>query len=195
MIIGITGSIGSGKTTAAKMFGAHCYNRIDADKIAHEIIKKNSAAYKKIIKAFGAGILDKNKDVERKRLGDAVFGDDRKLKTLNSIMHPIIIESIKNEISKIKNKCQGKTRIVIDAPLLLETDTKNLVDKIIIVKCDEKNAVKRLNKKYPKEKIEKILKSQMPLDEKLKYADSVVDNNKDLQNLRNRVREIVEELN
>ena len=194
MIIGITGSIGSGKTTAAKLFSRHWYNRIDADEIGHEIIKKNSVAYKKVIKGFGSEILDKNKNINRKKLGEIVFSDRNKLKKLNSIMHTIIINEIINQIKKIKEKCGKKTKIVIDAPLLLETGTKNLVDKTIVVKCDIENIIKR-SKRYTKERIEKILKSQTPLDEKLKYADFVVDNDKDLKHLKKQVKNIIKKLN
>ncbi len=195
MIIGITGSIGSGKTTVAKIFSKHWYNRIDADEIGHEIMKKSSIVYKKILNYFGNKILDKNKNIDRKKLSDIVFSDDKKLKRLNSIMHSIILNEIKNQIEKIQNKCGDNTKVVIDAPLLLETKTKDLIDKIIVIKCTKNNILKRLNKKYPKEKIEKILKVQMPLDKKLKYADFTVDNNKDLKHLEKQVKKIIEKLN
>ena len=195
IIIGITGSIGSGKTTVAKLFSKHWYNRIDADEIGHEIIKKNSIAYKKIIKEFGNEILNKNKDIDRIKLGDIVFNDNKKLKQLNSITHPIIINEIKNQIKRIKNKCSDKTKIVIDAPLLLETKTRDLIDKIIIINCNKENIIKRLNKKYKKEKIESILNAQMPLNEKLKYAYFVIDNNKDLKQLEKQIKKIIKKLN
>ena len=191
MIVGITGSIGSGKTTVAKLFSRHWFKRIDADEIAHEIIKKNSIAYKKIVKIFGNGILDKNKNIERKKLGDIVFNDRKSLRKLNSITHPIIIA----EIKKIQKKCGENTKIVIDAPLLLETKTKNLADKIIVVNCDKKNIMNRIDKKYSKEKIEKILKIQMPPNDKLKYADFAIDNNKDLKHLEMQVKNIIGILN
>lgn len=193
MIIGITGSIGSGKTTVAKIFSRHWYNRIDADEIGHEIIKKNSVAYKKIIDEFGNGVLDNNKSIERENLGDIAFNNDKKLKKLNSITHPIIINEIKKQIKKI-SKCKDKTRIVIDAPLLLETKAKNLVDKIIVVRCSKESIVKRLSKKIPEDKIERILKSQMPLKEKLKYADFVIGNNGDLKHLEKQVKSIIKKL-
>ncbi len=195
MIIGITGSIGSGKTTVAKLFSRHWYKRIDADEIGHQVIKKNSVIYKKIMKEFGNEILDKNSNIDRKKLSDIVFSDAGKLKKLNSITHPIIIDNIKNKISKIKKQCQNKVRIVIDAPLLIETNLKNLVDKIIVIKCNKKSILQRLNKKFAKEKIEKILKLQMPLNEKLKYADFVINNNKDLKYLENQVINIIKKLN
>ena len=194
MIIGVTGPIGSGKTTVAKLFRRHWYNRIDADEIGHDILKKNYVTYAKIVKFFGNGILDKNKDINRKKLGDIVFDNEKKLEKLNSLTHPIIIKSIKNEISKIKKRCGGKTRMIIDAPLLLETKMENLVDKVVVVKCSKKNILKRLNKKYSKGKIEKILKRQMPLEEKLKHADFVVDNNKSIKHLEKQVERIIEML-
>ena len=194
MIIGITGSIGSGKTTVAKLFSRHWYNRIDADEIGHQIIKNNSAAYKKIINEFGSGILDKNVSIDRKKLGDIVFNDNKKLKILNSITHPLIVQEIRNQIKQIKQKCGSRTKIIIDAPLLLKTKTKNLVDNIIVVKSNEKDILKRLNKRFPKEKIERILKSQMPLKEKLKYADFVIDNNRDLKHLERQVKNIIQKL-
>ena len=195
MILGITGSIGSGKTTIAKLFSKHWYSRIDADGAGHQIIKKNPDAYRKIVDEFGNEILDKSRNIDRKKLGNIVFSDDKKLRKLNLIMHPLIIKEIKNQIKKIQKKCGNDAKIIIDAPLLLETKTKNLVGKVIVVESNKKNAIKRLNKKYSKEQIEKILKSQMPLNEKLKHADFVIDNNKDLKHLEKQVENIIKQLN
>ena len=193
MIIGVTGSVCSGKTAAAKLFSRHWYSRIDADEIGHNLIKKNSKAYGKIVREFGNGILGKNSNIDRKKLGEIVFNDIKKLKKLNSIMHPLIINEIKNNIRKIKQECGNKAKIVLDAPLLLETKAKNLVDKVIIVKCSNENILKR-NKKFTGRQIERILNNQMPLNEKLKYADFVIDNNKDLKNLEKQVEDIIQKL-
>ena len=193
MIIGITGSIGSGKTTAAKIFSRHWYTRIDADEIGHQIIK-NKEVKDKIIKNFGNSVLDKNKQIDRAKLGDIVFDNSAKLKKLNSITHLPIIKKIKNRVKNIEKKCGDKTRIVIDAPLLLETKTKNLVDKVVLIKANKENILKRLNRKYPKGKIERILKAQMPPNKKIKYADFVIDNNKDLKHLEKQVKEIINKL-
>ena len=108
-------------------------------------------------------------------------------------MHPAIINEIKNQIKKISEKCGQKTKIVIEAPLLLETKAKNLVNKVIVVKCNEKNILKR-NKKFSREQIERILNVQAPLHEKLKYADFVIDNNKDLNYLEKQVINIIKKL-
>ncbi len=187
MIIGITGSIGSGKTTAANLFKKHGFKVINADEIGHKLMKRNSAAYKKIAKIFGKGILDKSKNIDRKKLGGIVFNDYGKLEKLNSVMHPLILNEIKNSIKKIRNKDK---KIIVDVPLLLETKAKNLVDKVIVVKADKKNIIKRLSKKYSKDKIEKILKLQMPIWEKLKHADFVIDNNRDFGHLKNQIKKL-----
>ena len=189
MIIGITGQIGSGKTAAAKLFRKHGFRVIDADKVSHSLMRKKSPIYSKLLKNFGKGILDENENIDRKKLGDLAFAEARKLKKLNSIMHAAIISSVKGAIKKNKN---GK--IIIDAPLLLETKAKNLVDKVIVVRAGIKKIFKR-NEKFSKEQIERILNVQMPLNEKLKYADFVIDNNKGLKHMKKQVENAVNQLN
>ncbi|MBI3035588.1 dephospho-CoA kinase [Candidatus Woesearchaeota archaeon] len=194
MILGITGSIGSGKTTAAGIFSRHHYSVIDADRIGHEILKKNFPIRKRIINEFGKEILDNSKNINRKKLGDIVFNDKKKSRKLNSIMHQAIIKEIKNQIQRIKNQCGGNAKVVIDAPLLLETKTKNLVDKVIVVNADKRKIFAR-SKHFSKSEIERILKMQMPLNEKIRHSDFVIDNNKDLAHLEKQAEKIIEKLN
>lgn len=192
-ILGITGAVCSGKTAAAKIFSRYWYTRIDADRIGHNLIKKNSKAYNEVIREFGNEVTNKNKNIDRRKLGNVVFNDDKKLRKLNSIMHPLIIKEIKNQIKQIQKKCGDKTKTIIDAPLLLETKAKNLVDKIIVIKCSKENILKR-SKKFTRQQIEKILKVQMPLKEKLKYADFVIDNNKDTRHMERQVKNIIQKI-
>lgn len=193
MILGITGSIGSGKTTIAKLFSKHHFNRIDADEIGHELMQKNVSIRRKLKNFFGNEIIDKNKDIDRKKLGEIVFNDKEKLKKLNSIMHQLIITEIKNQIEKIQNKCGNAAKIIIDAPLLLETKARNLVDKVIVIRCDKRKIFVR-NKNFSRHEIEKILKLQMPLEKKLKYADFVIDNTKDFQHLGKQVENLLKKI-
>jgi dephospho-CoA kinase len=167
MIIGITGNFGSGKTTVAKAFGRMGYFVIDADKIGHDILKKE--AYAKVVKAFGKGIL-KNRKIDRKKLGQIVFNDKSKLRKLNKITHPIIIKNINKKIKSLKNK-----KIIIDAAVLIEAKWYKICDKVIVVKISKENQLKRAkNKEYAKA----IIKNQMSQTKKLKYADFVIDNDK-----------------
>ena len=189
MIIGITGSIGSGKTTVASIFSRQGFLLIDADEISHSLIRKNRAGYRKVLTEFGDKILDKNMDIDRKKLGDIVFNDARKLDKLNSLLHPSIGSEIRKKTKKSKNK-----DFVLDIPLLIETNAKNLVDKIVLVKSDKRDIFSRLRKKYPREKIEKILKSQMPFKQKLRYADFVVKNDGNDKGLEKQVLEILKKL-
>jgi dephospho-CoA kinase len=167
MIIGITGNFGSGKTTVANMLKKLGYSVIDADKIGHDILKKE--VKKQVLKVFGKDILKKNQ-IDRKKLGKIVFNDKSKLKKLNKITHPIIIKKINKKIKSIKNK-----KIAIDAAVLIEAKWYKICDKVIVVKISRENQLKRAkNKEYAKA----IIKSQLPQNKKLKYADFVIDNNK-----------------
>jgi len=191
MIIGITGAIGSGKTTVSNIFEKYGFKVINADELYHKISKPKKLIYGKIIKEFGNKIVNPDKSINRDKLKKIVFSNDKKLKKLNSITHPMIIDEIKKLIKKSKNK-----NMIIDAPLLLESDAKKLVNKIIVVKCDDKTRIKRLLKKgkLSQKEIERITKSQMPLKEKLKFADFVIDNSKDSRNMELQVKNIISKL-
>ena len=184
MIIGITGSFGSGKTTTANIFKKYGFKVINVDRLYHGIYNKNKSLKNRIKKEFGT--------TDRNKLKKIVFSDSRKLKKLNKITHPLIIKEVKKAVSKINKK-----NIIIDSPLLLEAKAKGLVDKIIVVKASKKNCIERIltKKKYSKKEIEQIMKSQMPLNKKLRYADFVVDNNKSVKDTRKQVKDIVDKLN
>ena len=169
MIIGITGSFGSGKTTIANMFRKYGFEVINADKLYHGIYDRNEALRNKIKKEFGT--LDRNK------IKKIVFNDSKKLKKLNEITHPIIIKEIKNKINEIK-KNNEDSNIALDVPLLIEAKMQRMADKIIVVKCNKKIQFERLLKKgkHTRKEIENIISSQMPLNEKLKHADFIIDN-------------------
>lgn len=184
MIIGITGSFGSGKSTVAKMFKNYGFRIINIDKLYHNIYSKDKSLQKKIIKEFGT--------INRVELKKIVFKDSKKLRKLNQLTHPLILKETKKIIKNSINK-----NIVIDAPLLLESDAKKLVDKIIVVKSTKKNSIQRIrkkNKKYTLKEINEIMNSQMSLKEKIKYADFVVDNDKTVSNTKKQVNKIIKKL-
>ena len=170
IVIGVTGSIGSGKSSAARYLGKHGFTVLDVDHIYDEISGKGSAIQQKIRKSFGDWAVVKGK-LNRAALREAVFKDRKKLKLLNSITHPYIIKEMLKRLKKTKGNA------VLDVALLVETGFHKLCDYVILVRCPTKVVVKRLWKyrKMPKSQVMAILKAQMPSVKKLKHANFVAD--------------------
>lgn len=177
MIIGLTGAVASGKSLVAaefKKLGAYI---IDADIIAREVLAPGEEPFNKVIDEFGDKILSKDGKIERKTLADIVFNDCAKLATLNRITHPEIIKRILDRIEEIRES-DPKAIIVLDAPLLIEVGLHEKVDHVVVVYVDEDTLVKRIidrDKLNPKDAV-KRLACQMPLKEKIEYADHVIYN-------------------
>lgn len=173
MIIGVTGSFGSGKTTAAKFFKKLGAYIIDADKVYGALIRPDKKCCKKIVKYFGKTILKKDGRIDRPALGQIVFKEKKKLKLLNKITHPEIIKEIKHNIGSIKSRV-----IIIDAALLVETLFYKKLDGLIVIKTKESVLVNRLlrDKKLTKEDILRRIRLQAPLKKKLAAADFIIDN-------------------
>jgi len=191
-IIGITGCFGSGKTIVATIFKSLGAFVIDADKIAHNLIKPHSASYKNILKVFGEKILGKGKEINRGALGKIVFNNKVKLNKLNKILHPVIIKIIQKQIKVSKNKI-----IVIDAPLLLESKLNKSINKLVVVKATKKTQEKRLKKRIKgieKDDISKRIAAQLPLAKKLKQADFIINNNGSVKRTRAQVLKIYRDL-
>lgn len=184
LIIGLTGGSGCGKTTVANILKELGGYIIDADKLAHKIIKKGKKAYYEIIDAFGEEILTKEKNIDRKALGGIVFSEKEKLELLNFITHKYILEEIYNEIDFAKNQEKYKY-IVLDAPLLIETNLHKIVDTVWIVYADKKERIKRLIKRdnISKEIIEKRINMQTPFEKNKPFSDFII-YNKENTNLK-----------
>lgn len=195
--IGLTGSIASGKSTVSGFLRELGAIVIDADKVAKEIVKPGTPALKEIVKCFGKDVLNKDGSLNRKKLADMVFSDSAKLKILNEITHPRIVEKIKNTIACLEKK--DKTRlIVIDAPLLIETGLDKLVDEVWVVYVTPKTQIERLlqrEKDMTHEEALKRINSQMSTDEKVKYADRVIYNNGSIVETKNQVKKLWEQTN
>lgn len=191
MIIGITGSFGSGKSSVAGMFASLGARVINADIIAHRLMRPGSAIYREILRAFGRQIIGRGGAIERKKLARIVFGNRASLRKLNRIVHPEVIAVIQKEISRA-----GKRMLVLDAPLLIETGLSKEVDALIVVRSTRKNQVERLLKKgiSTRADIIKRIKSQMALSKKMRLADFIIDNNGSLENTRIQVKKIYRSL-
>jgi len=187
MIIGITGSFGSGKTTVAKMFASLGAYVIDADKVYHSLIRQRGGCYKKIVNHFGKDILAEKGRIDKAKLGRIVFKDASKLRLLNSVTHPEIIKEIKKIV---KSKKIGT--VVIDAPLLIESGFYKEADRIILVANKKEEQVKRVRESasLPAKEILKRIRMQMPFKKKLAFADFIIDNSGSRRDTLTQVKEI-----
>lgn len=178
IIIGITGGSGCGKTTVANILKEFDAYIIDADKIAHKITEKAEEAYYEIIEAFGQEILTEEKCIDRKILGNIVFSNKDKLQILNSITHKYIIKEINQQINFAKNQKIFKY-IVLDAPLLIETNLYKIVDTVWLIYADEQVRIKRLMNRdnASKEIIQKRIAMQTPFEHNKKFAHFIIYNN------------------
>ncbi len=188
MIIGLTGGIATGKSTVAKFLEELKITVIDSDKIAHEILTYQDTI-DKIKREFGEIVIDKDGSINRKKLGEIVFDDLNKLKKLESITHHKIFEVINK---RIKQNRDDKI-IVLDAPLLFETELDNEVDETWVVYTDKETQIKRLKKRDDLDRKDalKRIKAQMPLKEKIKKADIVIDNSGTKEELKQKIEKLI----
>ncbi len=186
LVIYLTGGIATGKTTVAKIFESLGAKVVDADKIAHDIIKKGEKAYHKIVEQFGSGILDSTGEIDRKKLGKIVFEDKDKLALLESIVHPEVVNKMAEEISECPNDF-----VVVEIPLIYEK--KIYVHPVIVVYASKEVQRERMRKRdnLSDEEIEARLSSQIDIEVKRKLADFVIDNSGDLRRTREQVEEIM----
>lgn len=177
LIIGLTGSIGTGKSTIANRFKELDIPVVDADLIARQVVEPGEAAYEQIVETFGEGILQLDKTLDRKALGAIVFQDDSKRKELNAIIHPAIRKELIHQRDQYVD--EGVKCVVVDIPLLYESNLIDYVDKVLVVYVDEEVQLQRVvsrdnsTEKEAKQRID----SQIPVAEKAKLADAVIDNN------------------
>ena len=193
MIIGITGSIGTGKSTVSNYLISKGYSVVDADKISKGAYNIGSNGYKAILEVFGVEILNSNGEVDRKKIKKIVFDNSNMLQRLNMAIHPIIINEIEREIEIL---LESQKVVFLDAPLLIETELHKKVDKIIVVVCDKNEQINRIIKrdKITADMAISIINSQMSIVEKLKFADYIVYNNSTIENLYSQVDEIILEI-
>ncbi len=191
IILGLTGSFGSGKSSVAAMLKSLGAEVIDADMLAHRCLRPSTPSYRRIVKIFGTRILNPDKTVNRKKLAAVVFNDRGLLSKLNSIIHPGVISSIKGRIRRAKAKI-----VALDAPLLIEAGLTSLADKIIVVSLNQGVQVRRLRKKFNlrKSEILKRIAFQAPMRKKIRLADFIIDNNGTIAQTKRQVKNIWEEI-
>ena len=187
MIIGLTGGIGSGKSSAAALFEDIGVDLIDADDLARDSLSINSEGYKLFIEEFGNKYLDENKNINRELIRKLIFNDSNAKSKLESIIHPIVRSGIE---TFIKNKKSDYCIIVV--PLIFETNSSKIYDRVLVIDCDVDVQISRTSKRdnQTKSDIENIVNKQATREQRLSIADEVIVNNGSLDLLRNEVLKI-----
>lgn len=175
--VGLTGGIGTGKSTVDELFRKKGAYIIDFDALAHAAEDPGSTAWKEIVAYFGREILNDDGTINRERLGNIVFRDSEKLQKLNSIVHPAVFDKWKRRVEAIRLE-RDDAIIISDIPLLIEVSWYEYVDIVILVYISPEEQIKRIMKRNGYTRIEATdrLNSQMPIDEKVPYANFIIHN-------------------
>jgi dephospho-CoA kinase len=185
LTIGVTGGIGSGKSTVAKILAELGAIVLDADKIAHSVYEPGAPAYDDVVAAFGKGILAADGTIDRKKLGPIVFADHAALERLNAIVHPRTFDRMRETIRNLR--AQGERRpIVIEAAILIEANWQPLFDEIWLVVAPRERVIERVERDrgLKPEQTEARIRAQLSDDERRKHASLVIENDRTIDELR-----------
>jgi len=189
--VGLTGGIASGKSTVGAMLVELGCRLIDSDKITHQLLEPGQAVHAGVVREFGHRILTSDGRIDRAILGEIVFKDPDARRRLNALVHPAVIRRQKEWLEEIeKQDPQGIA--IVDAALMIEAGTYKSYDKIVVVTSDREIQKQRLKARsmLSDEQIEARIRSQMPMEEKVKYADFVIDNSGSVEDTREQVRRV-----
>ena len=193
-VIGLTGGIGSGKSTVAQFLAELGAVVLDADKVGHVAFKPGTEAWREVVAAFGRQILTPDGEIDRRKLGEVVFGNPEALLRLNQIMHPQIDKMVKAQFEEYRR--QGVRVVVLEIPLLLETGGTSLVDEVWVTVTSESTVLRRLEERSGLSRQQSLarIRSQMSNEERVKHADEVINNDDSLDELKAKVKELWQKL-
>ncbi len=189
-VIGITGGIGSGKSTASQILGELGAEVIDADQVGHKIYLPDTPGWREIVEAYGDDVLAPDRTIDRSKLGPIVFADPKALETLNKITHGKIFSFIQGQIDYIRQK-QLTNIVVVEAAILLEAGWQSLVEQLWVVAASIEVVIDRLQtyKNFTEEQARARIAAQISNEERIAKADKVIWNNHGLAELRQAVEE------
>lgn len=184
IVIGLTGGIGTGKTTVCQMLACLGATVIDADRLGHEALKKGTAVYEELVNAFGRGILKTDDEIDRARLGEIVFNSPESLKRINEITHPRLYQRVKELIEEHRKR--GAKVVVVEAAALIEANWMPLMDEIWITTAPRQTVLLRVEKRsnFNGEQTLARIRSQMTREEREKHATVVIDTDCSLEEVR-----------
>ncbi len=194
LIVGLTGGIASGKTTATTFFSSRNVPVIDADLIVHALLKSGTKSNAEIINAFGADIVQHDDELDREKLRQLIFSDTQKRQQLEAILHPEVRREIKSLISQITANNTTASYCIVCIPLLVETQQQDLVHRILVIDTPEEIQIQRLRQRdnFADTEIKNILSSQATRNERRAAADDVIINNLDIEHFNRQLNKIHE---
>lgn len=193
-VIGLTGGIGSGKSTVSQFLAELGAVIIDADKVGHEVLKPYTKVWQELVATFGREILTPDGEIDRKKLAKIVFGNPEALAQLNRITHPRIEKKAKAQLEAYRR--QGVDVVVLEAPLLVEAGWTSFIDEVWVTTASEATVLKRTRERTGLSKPEILarIRSQLSSDERVKHADVVINTDCSLDELRARVEKLWQRL-
>ncbi|WP_295778729.1 dephospho-CoA kinase [Clostridium sp. 2218st1_F5_2218SCRN_220325] len=190
LVLGLTGNIGCGKSSVSTIFMENNIKVVDADIVARQIFDDKNLL-NEVFSTFGKSIRNQDGSLNRRALGNIVFNDDEKLILLNNLTHPKIKQKILSKVEEYKN--QGEKIVVIDAALLIEDDYIPYIQKLILITCRKEIQINRIiaRDNCTKEEAISRINSQMSQEEKVKFADYIIDNSNSFEELQKKVLELI----
>lgn len=190
LVLGLTGNIGCGKSSVSTIFMENNIKVVDADIVARQIFDDKNLL-NEVFSTFGESIKNQDGSLNRRALGNIVFNDDEKLILLNNLTHPKIKQKILSKVEEYKN--QGEKIVVIDAALLIEDDYIPYIQKLILITCRKEIQINRIiaRDNCTKEEAISRINSQMSQEERVKFADYIIDNSNSFEELQKKVLEII----
>lgn len=184
-IIGITGGIGTGKSQVSRYLTSLGYTVIDADQVAREVVEPGEVAWMKVLDRFGESVLNPDKTLNRRKLGEIIFGDDALRLELNDILHPLI----RMRINAYIEQYHSESVIFIDVPLLFETESRERYDEVVLIYAPDEVALSRIldRDRLSTELLTKKIASQLSIEIKRQLADAVIYNIGTLDDLKEEV--------
>ncbi|MCG7346047.1 dephospho-CoA kinase [Sporosarcina sp. ACRSL] len=191
MIIGLTGSIATGKSTVSRMLKQKGYPIVDADEISRMVVEPGTPVLRRIAEVFGPDVLLPDGSLNREKLGSIIFNDGGKRQMLNEIIHPAVRKEMIRQKEEWLDK--GANTVIMDIPLLFESKLQSYVDKILVVSATTENQRKRLMARngFSAEEADARINSQLPVQEKEKGADAVIDNNGTVEETEKQLNELL----
>ena len=186
--VGLTGGIASGKSTVRELLAALGCHTIDADKLVHELYEPGNAGHSALVATYGRVILREDETIDRVKLANIAFASPDEAKKLNALIHPIVIEATEERLAKI-----GEGIAVVEATLMIESGGRSRYDRLVIVDVEPAVQVARgMGRGMAREEVERRIANQIPREERLRWADYVIDNSGDRAHLETETRRVYE---